>query len=306
MTRSFSLSIVIVFLLLCLMITTAGAVVQEVTVKGSVATVSEAKNTLTINNPAQYGCVYPASGQAICSYTPMSVSALTGTVPNETALTLFKPGDTIVATSIGGPGDTWIALAKLYGSRPNEAYVTDIVGDPGTIPTPLIGNYTLSLATTPDCSQCSGTTCTATASSVTLLSTGMNVFAKPLAPGQSFFFNARNDGSSVAVAFVKGQAPSDTCPQVQAGTVGGVQPVSVYIVNVVPPIGYSQVNLRTATTTRPDEALPTTVAVSTSAPTAVSPSLPIPATTTTKAASFPFVAGCAFALAGLVVFLRKH
>ena len=305
MTRSFSFTLVIAFLLLCLMITTAGAVVQQVTVKGTVATVNEAKNTLTINNPAQYGCVYPASGQAICSYTPMTVSALTGTVPNETALTLFKPGDTIVATSIGGAGDTWITLAKLYGSRPNEAYVTDIVGDPETIPTPLIGNYTLSLATTPDCNLCSGTTCTASSSGVTIVSPVSQIFEKNLIPGQSLFYNQRNDGSSVAVAFVKGQAPSDTCPQVQAGMVGGVQPVSVYIVNVVPPIGYNQVNLRTATTTRPDEALPTT-AVSTTATTAAPMSSPISTTTTPKEASFPFAAGCAFAIAGLAVFLRKH
>lgn len=53
MTRSFSIIALVSLLCLCLMITAAGAVVQQVTVQGTVATVSESKNTLSINNPQQ-------------------------------------------------------------------------------------------------------------------------------------------------------------------------------------------------------------------------------------------------------------
>ena len=307
MTRFSSIAIVS-FLCLSLMIAAAGAVVQEVTVQGTVATLSESKNTLSINNPAQYGCDYGSGDKApVCTYKPMSVSVLTGTVPDAAAFAVFKPGDPIVATSIGGAGETWIALAKLYGSTPNEAFVTNVIGDPSTIPTPLIGDYSLGLNTSPDCTQCSGTSCTAKSSDVTVFSTGTKVFENILLPGQSLNFNGRNDGSSVAVTFVKGQALSSSCPQVSSGMVGWVQPVSVYVATVVPPIGYSQVNIRTATTTRPDEALTTIATASPVVTTPVSTMAPVStAATPTKAASLPFIAAGALAVAGLLFVYRKQ
>ena len=75
---------------LCLVAVPVGAVIQEVTVKGVVATVNQAGNTLTINNPAQYGCTYPSSGAPTCKWTPYYVSALTGTVPDASAFSLFQ------------------------------------------------------------------------------------------------------------------------------------------------------------------------------------------------------------------------
>jgi len=47
----------------------ASAVIQEVTLKGAIATVNAPKNTLTIENPLQYGCNYPTSGSPICTYS---------------------------------------------------------------------------------------------------------------------------------------------------------------------------------------------------------------------------------------------
>ena len=112
----------------------------------------------------------------------MNLSALTGTVPADSAYATFSPGDPVVATSLGGAGGTWIGLAKLYGPGPDEECVTDIVGDPGTIPTPLIGDYALDVTTTPDCSACSGTTCTALSSDVKVMSSGTVVLEKTLLP----------------------------------------------------------------------------------------------------------------------------
>ncbi len=107
-------------LFLCFLCVPAGAVLLEVTVKGPVATISPTMNTLTIDNPLQYGCSYPATGVPICSYIPINKSALTGTVPDSVAFTVFNVGDPVIATSTGGPGETWITIAKLFGSRPNE------------------------------------------------------------------------------------------------------------------------------------------------------------------------------------------
>ena len=180
---------------------------------------------------------------------------LTGTVPDPAVFTVFKPGDTVVGTSPGGADDTWLTLAKLYGSRPNEEFVTDIIGDPGTIPVPLIGNYALDISPNPDCSRCSGVTCTAVSAHVIILDRGMVVAEKVLSPGGILAFNSQNDGSSVSVTFVNGQALYSTCPQAQAGTVSGTRTVSDYIIQVVPPVAYGQINLRTATTTSPVETL---------------------------------------------------
>jgi len=281
-------------LFLCCMCAPAGAVMQEVTVKGPVATVNPQKNTLTIENPLQYGCSFPATGTPLCSYTPMSMSALTGIVPDASAFSVFKSGDTVVATSIGGAGEKWTTLAKLFGSRPNEEFVTDIIGDIGTIPPPLIGNYALDATTVPDCTKCTGTTCTATSVNVTVMSEGKEVFVNSLRPEESFTYNGRNDGSGVAVTFFKGEALSATCPG--KGGMTGPQAISVYAVRIVPPISAAQINIRTATTTRPDEALP--------------PLLPIVSTTTavpvtTKAGMLPLAVIGAIGLVGLALVLRR-
>jgi hypothetical protein len=284
-------------LFLCIICIPVGAVMLEVTVKGPVATMSLTRNTLTVDHPLQYGCSYPATGQPICSYTPINRSALTGTVPDTAAFTVFKNGDPVVATSIGDPGDTWITLAKLFGSRPNEELVTDIVGDIATIPTPLIGNYALDATTVPDCSACSGTTCTAMSAIVMVKSEGNSVLTRILMPGESLTYNGRNDGSGVTVTFVKGQAVSTTCPG-KAGLTG-LQAISVYIVKVVPPISAAQKNIRTATTTRPDEALtplqslPTTPWTSSAVP------------VTPKAGMVPLAAMGAIGVAGLVLQMRR-
>jgi hypothetical protein len=243
-------------LALCCVMAPVSAVILEVTYKGPVSTVNEAKNTLTINNPEQYGCEYPAAGAPVCSWKPASPpSALTGTVPDAAALSVFKAGDTAVATSMGGAGGQWITLAKLVGPRPNEAFVTDIVGDPQTIPLPLVGEYAVETETVPDCTRCTGTVCTASQAKVAVKSTGSTVSGQTLAPGGSLSYNGRNDGSSVTVTFVKGEAAAQVCPGM--GGMTGPQPVSTYNIHVVPPISALQQNIRTATTTRPDEARPT-------------------------------------------------
>lgn len=233
-----TIHVIIPVLLLILCVVPAAAVIQEVTVKGMVSSVNTADKTITIENPEQYGCTYPPSGAPVCSYTLMNTSFLTGSVPADSALTIFNVGDTVVATSLGGAGGKWIAIAKLYNGLPAGEYVIDVVGDPGTIPTPLAGNYALDLTTAPDCNSCSGTTCKATTSTVSILSGGTNVLTKSLGPRQVAMYNGRNDGSSVEVTFVNGEASSDTC----AGRTGmtGPQPISVYIVNVVPPIAFAE------------------------------------------------------------------
>jgi len=230
-----SLCAALLFLFACAI--PASAIILQVTVRGTVDDVSSANNTLTLSGPSQYGCDYGSGTSAPdCSWTPLNTSTLTGTLPDPAALSVFAKGDQAVAVSLGGTGGTWISLAKLYGSGASADDATDEIGDIGSLPTALIGDYAVTEITAPNCSACTGTTCTATTSNVTVTSGKMTVAQKTLHPGQSLFFNGRNDASSVNVSFVNGEALSDSCPK-YAGLIGGVQPVSDYIVHVVPPIG---------------------------------------------------------------------
>jgi len=269
-------------LVLVLGVLPVSAAILEVTVKGTVSAVDPVKNTITIANPQQYGCNYPASGSPECSYTPLDTPALSGTVPASSAFSVFASGDPVVATSLGGAGGTWISLAKLYGPGADEAYVTDIVGDPGSIPAPLAGGYSLDIHMEPDCTSCSGTTCTADSASVKVLSDGTMVSQEILNPSSALLYNGRNDGSNVEVTFVKGEASSFTCNRLNGMT--GPQPVSIFIVNIVPPIGFGH----------KDTPVPTTIP--TTAPT------PLP---TTHAGSVPFAAAGALCAAALVLACRK-
>jgi hypothetical protein len=225
----------VVILVLCLCVLPAAALIQEVTVSGTVSALSRANNTLTIAHPAQYGCSYSPGGEAVCSYTPMVSVPLQGSVPADSTFSVFSIGDPVIATSLGDPGGEWITLAKLSGTAGADGSVTDIVGDASSIPAPLAGDYSLTLSTEPDCTTCSGTTCTAATSYVKILSGRTLALAQDLTPGHAMTYSGRNDGSSIAVTFVKGQASSSSCAGRSMMT--GPQAFSVYIVHVVPPIG---------------------------------------------------------------------
>jgi len=248
--------IVIAALFLCCLCMPAGATLLEVTVKGTVATLSPLSNTITLDHPQQYGCSYPANGEPVCAYTPMSVETLTGTAPDSASFSVFKPGDTVVAMSLGGAGGTWITLAKLYSSRPNEENVTALEGDPSVIPTHLVAGYAVEAVMTANCSACTERICTAASSEVKILSNGMLVQEHTLLPGQDLLFNGKNDGSSISVVFRKGETSALSCG---SATGTGPQAISVFSITVVPPVGYGQTNHRTVTATRTEEVLPTLV-----------------------------------------------
>jgi hypothetical protein len=194
----------------------------------------------------------------------MKVTNLTGTVPDASAFSVFNPGDPVVATSLGGAGGQWIAIAKLTGTAPDKTTI-DIVGDPSSVPVPLAGGYSLDLSTKPDCTACSGTTCTAAAANISILDQKTLRSSGDHPPNASTTYSGRNDGSSVTVTFIKGQASSASCPEREV-MMTGPQPVSVYIVHVVPPIGSGVQAVQTLSATpagtppqvtMPDEARPT-------------------------------------------------
>ena len=281
----------ITLLVMCFCILPAAAVIQEVTVSGTVSEHSSANNTLTIANPAQYGCSYPAGGTPVCSYTPMDSKPLTGTVPDASAFSVFNPGDPVVATSLGGAGGRWITIAKLYGTAPDKT-VTDIIGDPSKIDEPLAGDYSLVLSTKPDCKTCSGTTCTAATANVSILDGKTLRFSGDLTPNSTATYSGRNDGSSVTVTFVKGQASSTSCSEREI-MMTGPQAISAYIVHVVPPVG-SAGQVTGTTSATPSGTLPQVTMPANARP------------TPTKSGMLPVVAIGALALVAVLGISRRR
>ena len=297
------LIIAVVFLYCCSL--PVSAILPEMTCKGQVSTVSIDKNTLTIKNPERYGCDYPATGDPVCSWTPLSTSALTGTVPDPAAFSIFSGAEMVVATSIGDNGGRWITLAKVYSAKESQQLVTDIVGDPGTVPLPLIGNYSVDTTTVPDCSACSGTICSANQAHVTVKSSGNIVQEKTIGTGESIVYNGRNDGSSVNVKFISGEASSSGC-----GTTGmtGPQAISVFVISVTPPVGFGQVNDRTPTPAPVMETSATTLVNTTAVTT--TPTFPatasLPTSTQTPAAGMLPLAASGAVISVALLMVKRH
>lgn len=230
----------------------ASAVLLEVTFKGEVTATDAASNSITVLADSQYGCAYE-NGTATCGWDAVTPVSLACTVPCAEVFDAIGVGDTVEATSIGGMGGELAAIGLLAETTDGELVATDLFGNPASLPVPLVGDYTVEYSTAPDCSQISGTTCPALSANVTVKSGDMTVFEQTLAPGETLTYNGRNDASSVAVTFVSGEASSADCPGM-AGIVGP-QAFSVFIVKVVPPIGFETATA-TATTTAAAGSLP--------------------------------------------------
>jgi hypothetical protein len=280
----------ITLLVLCLCMLPAAAVIQEITVSGTVSAHSYANNTLIIANPLQYGCSYPPGGTPACSFNPMESTSLTGTVPDSSAFSIFNPGDPVVATSLGGAGGRWIAIAKLYGTAPEKS-VVDIVGDPSAIPIPLAGNYSIEYTTKPDCTACSGTICTAQSATIKSFDKKVLRDGGELRPNASSTYSGRNDGSSLSVTFLRGEASSSSCSDKEM-MMTGPQPVSVYIVHVVPPIGSGAPAMQNAS------AMPSGTPTQVTMPAEARP-------TPTKSGMLPFAATGALALVTALGLFRR-
>ncbi|QYZ79739.1 hypothetical protein E2N92_10025 [Methanofollis formosanus] len=240
---------------LCLLcsVPAASAVLLEVTEKGTITALDVENGTMTILPDARYECNYSVTPP--CGWAAMNESAeVNGTVPDPAVFSVFEVGDAVEVTSVGGEGGRWIAVGKLTPSE-GTWYATDIVGDPATLPAPLLGNYTLTYEAVPDCANCTGSVCPAVEMNVTVLSEGMKVFEDVLKPGENLTYNGRNDNSSVSITFIRGEALSSACPG--QPVVAGPQPISVFLVHVNPPIGFE-----------PEEtAVPTTTVTTTTVPT---------------------------------------
>jgi hypothetical protein len=295
MKKNVVLALVIGIALIVLAAAPASAVVQEIVYRGTLVSMNQSAGTITINAGYTYGCTF-ANGTSKCGWDPAKPENLTGTVPDPSVFTVMKQGDPVVATSMGGPGGTWIGVAKVFPTPGIENWLaTDIIGDPGSLPVNLAADYYFTYTTNPECGNCTGSVCNALSAAITLNSTDRTVLQKTIGPGEKVVYNGRNDNSSVIITFVHGQGPAEKCPG-KAGIVG-LQPISTFIIHVNQGIAAPAPALTSRTT-------PGTPGVTNTMTTTPAP---VPATTipTTKASGSLFIPCCALGVLGLVIAAKK-
>jgi hypothetical protein len=198
--------------------------------RGTVIDVSKTENTVTILATHRWGCQFD-DGITTCSWISITPKVLTGTAPVPEVFDRITPGSSVMAGSLGTQGEKWTGIGILtpsYGAEPLHA--TDLFGEPGLLPAPLVAGYEITVAMQPDCGNCSGSTCVAQAANLTLSRDGAEVWSGILLPGSDAAYEDPLDGSSLSVKFVSGQASSSLCPGVPGG-IGGVQPTSIFIVH---------------------------------------------------------------------------
>jgi len=273
----------------------ASAVVQEIVYRGTLVSMNQSAGTITVNAAYTYGCTFN-NGTSKCGWDPGTAENLTGTVPDPAVFNVLETGDPVVATSMGGPGGTWIGVAKVFPTPGIENWLaTDIIGDPGSLPVNPAADYYFTYTTTPECGNCTGAVCNALSAAVTLNSTDRTVLEKTLGPGETVVYNGRNDNSSVIISFVHGQGPAENCPG-KAGIVG-LQPISTFIIHVNQGLAGPA----------PASPLPAATEAQAVTTTKAAPPTHVPVTTipTTKAAGSVFLPGCALGILGLLVAAKK-
>lgn len=213
----------------------ASALVQETTYLGRVTAMDPLSLTLTIRAESEYGCSY-SGGSPSCGFSSIAPLQVVGTVPDEGVFNTFHNGDLVAATILGGTGGRWAAIALVVIPGGSGTYlVSDIYGDPRTIPLDLGANYQFEYSTLPDCPTCSGSVCKALSARVVVKSGDTVLLEQSLNNGQSARYSGRNDGSWISILYISGESAPDTCAGASPAT--GIQPVSTFVIHVNPPVG---------------------------------------------------------------------
>jgi hypothetical protein len=219
-------------LLCCIAAAPVSAVIAEISFLGPVEDVRTDEGTMLVSADGRFGLNFTPDPPVLV-VDPIVSTAVEGTVPGGAAgIALFEKGAYATVTVLGTENGTWIAAGTLKQTSQGEYVLTNLAGDPAATPVPFVGDYTVTYTAEPACTNETGTVCPAASVNVTLTTEGRAVWSESLAPGESFTWNGRNDGSAIEVTFVSGEAPNPS-----SEGMAGPQPVSTFIVTVTPPIG---------------------------------------------------------------------
>jgi hypothetical protein len=230
MNTTRSLVIVLFILALCSCCLPAGAMLQQFSYRGSVLSFSETNNTVTILATHAWYCEFDSDGST-CSWKPITPQVLTGTVPVPEVFDRITTGSTVMAGSLGVPGETWTGIGLLKTQwGPEALHSTDLYGDLSLLPAPLVAGYGISATLQPDCDNCTGAICPALSADLTIIRDGAQVWSGGLHPGEDTQYRDTLDQSGLYVKFVSGSASSRLCPNATGGMTGP-QPLSVFIIH---------------------------------------------------------------------------
>lgn len=191
----------------------ASAIIQETTVSGEVVKITEATNEITIYANE----IWNGKSWVMYSVTSLSQQHLQGVVPEGDIFGYLNTGDTVQATFTGDEktGVRWVTVAKVKLPDSSSRFLADSWGDPSLLVSPFFNNFKLSYETTADCSDCSGSICSADSVHVTV-SQGWEEKnyhqEKTMLPGETHIFSSPEGCySELVAAFYEGEASSDRC-----------------------------------------------------------------------------------------------
>jgi hypothetical protein len=169
------------------------------------------------------------------------VNSVMGNPPNKAAFNDLKPGQSVIVWSLGEPGN-FETIAQFKSET--EQFISSLYGDiefaknfskvdlefRQKCPFPLLSGHFIRYMNTPDCDNCSGSTCQASNTYVVLQKPKANDMSQVLIPGQDHIFSV-ND-CRIYIKFIEGQVSSSRC-----GSMGvGPQPVSNFVVICTSPL----------------------------------------------------------------------
>ncbi|HON81252.1 MAG TPA: PEGA domain-containing protein [Methanoregulaceae archaeon] len=223
-------------LALCVCCLPAEATLQSFTYRGYVTRIDTESGNLSMLATHQWRCTYE-NGTASCGWTGITPVPLMGTVPSAAAFSMILSGQVIEASSLGMPGGHWTGIGVLAPIYAEQGYFgTALVGDPGSLPVPLIDGYSVTPVTEPDCHTCTGSVCEAILARITVSRNGETVATASLYPGDTCLYLDQEDQSGVNVTFISGQASAALCPNASP-FMTGPQPISIFTVLVIPRSG---------------------------------------------------------------------
>jgi len=203
----------------------ASAMIPSFTYRGTVTNLDPAGDTITIEATHRWSC-----GAEGCNWMEIESQEMVSAVPVAEVYDTIRLGDTVEVAGL--PDAKWNAIGLLYDDPGYGFLATDLFGDLGHLPAPLVGGYDISANTSPDCGSCSGTVCTAEYASVTVSRYDQERWNGVLFPGEEHAYYDPTDLSNVYVKFISGEASSHLCPD--SGFSTGPQPFSRFIVHLNP------------------------------------------------------------------------
>ena len=224
---------VILLTIFTLCIAPVSAVLEETTVDGTISAIDIQNSKITIAVDGRW------NGQSWETYsvTLSKNAGITGKVPDGTIFDYIGEGDRVQATFADEDDGTvtWETISKLWTPSTGRDYLSDSWGDPSNVVSPFFNNFGMSYETTANCSECSGSLCSASLASVRITQGwDKKNYAQTATmwPGETLIFTSPPGCiSEFQLTFINGEVSSSGCGGL--GDVNGSGHISNFEVHII-------------------------------------------------------------------------